>query len=62
MLKFYNPEKKSAVLNRNNFSLLRSAAFAVAQVEVASMKYYRGGNQEIIGVTMAIIILQYLSF
>jgi hypothetical protein len=41
---------------------LSNAAFAVAQVEVASMKHYRGSNQESVGVTMANIILQYLSF
>jgi hypothetical protein len=61
-VKLLRPREETAILNRNNFSLLASAAYAVAQVEVASIKYYRGGNQEGIGATLTNVIRQYLSF
>jgi len=51
----------TAVLNRNNFSLLATAAIAAAQFEIPSMRFYRGGN--ITGTTGAIaeVVKQYLS-
>jgi hypothetical protein len=61
-VKILRPRDETAVRNRNNFALLSSAAHAVGQVEVTSMKFYRGGNQEGIGSTLANIIRQYLSF
>jgi hypothetical protein len=61
-VKLLRPWEETAVLNRNNNSLLCGAAYAVAQVEISSIKYYRGGNQEGIGATLANIIRQYLSF
>jgi hypothetical protein len=39
----YNKDE-TAALNRNNFSLLATAAVAAAQFEIPSMQFYRGGN------------------
>jgi hypothetical protein len=57
-VKLLRPREGTAILNRNN-SLLSGAAYAVAQVEVSSMKFYRGDNQERIGSTLTNIIRQY---
>jgi len=51
----------TAPLNRQNFSLLATAAIAAAQFETPSMQYYKGGN--VIGTsgTLASLVRQYLS-
>lgn len=56
----YNRDQ-TASLNRNNFSLLATAAIAAAQCEIPSMRFYRGGN--VTGTTGALVetVKQYLN-
>uniref|UniRef100_A0AAT9JFM3 Nucleocapsid protein n=1 Tax=Macrotermes bellicosus lispivirus 1 TaxID=3133480 RepID=A0AAT9JFM3_9MONO len=56
----YNKDQ-TAALNRNNFSLLATAAIAAAQCEIPSMRFYRGGN--VTGTTGALVetVKQYLN-
>jgi hypothetical protein len=61
-VKFLQPKDKTAVLNRNNFSLLALAAVVIARFENPSFKFYRGGAEDTLGASLRGMITSYLSF
>jgi hypothetical protein len=61
-VKLLYPKDQRAILNRNNFSLLASAAVSVARFENPSFKFYRGGSEDKVGASIKNVIMNYLSF
>jgi hypothetical protein len=61
-VKFLYPKDKTAILNRNNFSLLAAAAVMVARYENPSFRFYRGGSEGTLGSSIRSVIMNYLSF
>lgn len=51
----------TAALNRQNFTLLATAAISAAQFETPSMRFYRGGNVTATSGTVGDIVTQYLT-
>jgi hypothetical protein len=56
----YNKDQ-TAALNRNNFSLLATAADAAAHFEIPSMQFYRGGNLSRTSGALVETVKQYLN-
>uniref|UniRef100_A0AAT9JN77 Nucleocapsid protein n=1 Tax=Cryptotermes secundus lispivirus 1 TaxID=3133545 RepID=A0AAT9JN77_9MONO len=60
-VKILRPRVDTAVLNRNNFSMLANAAFSAAKYENPSMKNYRGGQEASAGGHVDKVVTTYLT-
>jgi hypothetical protein len=60
-VKLMRPRADTNVLNRNNFIVLTSAAFAAGKYENPSMKNYRGGQETAAGGYVDKIVTTYVN-